>query len=123
MGRQHDKKDMDEETVQRDELSHVAIYDGSWLLSGLPQQVCSCRKSRMRVMWLRDNLRNDVEHTFFSCGRWARKLAELKAIVEQNVTSETVMTLMLRNTTNWKAVERYVVHILRTKEKEERQRR
>jgi hypothetical protein len=32
------------------------------------------------------------------------KLAELEAMVEQNVTPETIITIMVRNNTNWKVV-------------------
>ncbi|CAI6351686.1 unnamed protein product [Macrosiphum euphorbiae] len=69
-----------------------------------------------------DNI-DDAEHTFFKCGRWARKLADLEATVDQVVTPETIIPIMLHSKRNWEAVERYVTLILRTKEEEERLRR
>ncbi|CAI6355471.1 unnamed protein product [Macrosiphum euphorbiae] len=69
-----------------------------------------------------DNI-DDAEHTFFKCGRWARKLADLEATVDQVVTPETIIPIMLHSKRNWEAVERYVTLYLRTKEEEERLRR
>lgn len=67
-------------------------------------------------------LEDDVEHTFFRCGRWTRRLTELEAIVGEGVTPESIIPIMLNSRENWEAVERYVKKILCTKEEEESQR-
>jgi hypothetical protein len=51
---------------------------------------------------------DDAEHTFFKCCRWARKLEDLEATVNQAITPETIIAIMLCNKGNWEAVERYV---------------
>lgn len=66
---------------------------------------------------------DNVEHTFFKCGRWARKLADLEVTVKQAVTPETIVPNMLRNKENWEVVERYVNLILGTKEEGEKLRK
>jgi len=63
---------------------------------------------------------DDAEHTFFKCGRWARKLADLEAAVDQVLSPETIIPIMLLSKGNREVVERYVTLILRTKEEEER---
>jgi len=52
---------------------------------------------------------------FFKCGRWARDLADLEAMV----SLETIIPIMLHSKGNWEAVKRYVTLILGTKEEEE----
>lgn len=65
---------------------------------------------------------DDAEHTFFRCGRWARKLTEHEAAVGEDVTPQTIIPIMLNSREKWAAVERYIKKILITKEEEEFQR-
>lgn len=65
---------------------------------------------------------DDVEHTFFRCGRWARSHSELEAIVGEDVTPESIIPIMLTSRERWKAVDQYIHKILCTKEEEEFQR-
>ncbi|XP_015368634.1 PREDICTED: uncharacterized protein LOC107165079 [Diuraphis noxia] len=65
---------------------------------------------------------DDAEHTFFRCGRWAGKLRELEATVGEDVTPETVISIMLSSRGKWAAVDRYVKEIMITKQEEEFQR-
>jgi len=65
---------------------------------------------------------DDVEHTFFKCGRWARRLTELEVTVGEEVTPESTIPIMLNSREKWEAVARYVKEILCTKEEEEFQR-
>jgi len=59
---------------------------------------------------------DDVEHTFFKCDRWARKLTDLEVTVKRAVTPETIIQIMVHSKGDWEAAERYVTLILRTKE-------
>lgn len=66
---------------------------------------------------------DDAKYTFFGYGRWVKKLTEIEAMLKQNTTLETVITIMLRILTNWKALEGHVTLILGTKKEDERLRR
>jgi hypothetical protein len=48
--------------------------------------------------------------------------SELEATVGEDVTPETIITIMINSREKWEAVERYVKKILITKEEEELQR-
>jgi len=80
------------------------------------------RAEFLYCLWCGDTI-DDVEHTFFKCGRGARKLIDLETTVDQVVSPETIIPVMLYSKGNWEAVERYVTLTLGTKEEEEQLRR
>lgn len=60
---------------------------------------------------------DNAEHTFFIRSRWARMHSELDASVGGgDVTSESIISIMLNSRKKWEAVGKYVRTILRTKE-------
>jgi len=63
--------------------------------------------------------KDDAEHTFFVCGRWAAKKRELEFMLGEDLTPDTAVSLMLRDRPSWERIERYVDDILRAKEEEE----
>lgn len=63
---------------------------------------------------------DDVEHTLFKCDRWWRQRRELEVIIGTEMEPDTVVTAMLQNAENWKAVKEYTGMVLSTKEEEER---
>jgi len=63
---------------------------------------------------------DDVEHTIFKCDRWWRLRRELEVKIEAVMEPDTVISVMLRNVENWKAIKEYTGKVLSTKEEEER---
>ena len=55
-----------------------------------------------------------LEHTFFECDRWAVKNIQLEINIYR-ITTENVVSLMLRNEEVWSEIRQYVEYILRTK--------
>jgi len=62
---------------------------------------------------------DDVEHTLFKYDRWWRQ-RELEVKMGADMEPDTVVTAMLQNAENWKAVKNYAGMVLSTKEEEER---
>lgn len=64
---------------------------------------------------------DSAEHTIFVCDRWWNKRRDLEAKIGGDFEVDSVIKLMLRSRSNWKAVMDFVGEVLRTKEEEERQ--
>ncbi|KAL4097352.1 hypothetical protein QTP88_022145 [Uroleucon formosanum] len=63
---------------------------------------------------------DDAEHTLFKCDRWWRQRRDLEMKIGADMKPDTVVTAMLQNAENWKAVKDYAGMVLSTKEEEER---
>ena len=63
-----------------------------------------------------------AEHTFFKCERWMAQRCTLEADLEELITPDNVVKIMMRSQTNWEAVVTYVEGVLRKKKCEERTR-
>jgi len=87
----------------------------AYLLKFIPVEIPHCLSCK--------NTSDDAEHTFFKCHWWAKKLEFLETAIQQIVIPEIIISIMLRNKGNYKAVERYVTQILVTKTEEERLRK
>lgn len=64
---------------------------------------------------------DSAEHTIFECDRWWRKRRDLEAKIGGDFVADSVIQLMLKSRSNWKAVKAFVGDVLKTKEEEERQ--
>jgi len=65
---------------------------------------------------------DNAEHTFFRCGRWAKRLMDLESEVAEEVNPETIVSIMLSSREKWQAVEQYITSIMDIIEKEDQQR-
>lgn len=66
---------------------------------------------------------DNAEHAFFKCDRWWRLRRELEIRMNKEITLETMVKTMLESKKNWEEVTKYVVHVLKTREEDERQRK
>lgn len=64
---------------------------------------------------------DSAEHMIFVCDRWWEKRRDLEVKIEGDFEADSIIQLMLRSRSNWKAVKAFVGDVLKTKEEEERQ--
>lgn len=64
---------------------------------------------------------DSAEHTLFGYDRWWGKRRDLEVKIGGDFEADSVIQLMLKSRSNWKAVKAFVGDVLRTKEEEERQ--
>lgn len=65
---------------------------------------------------------DDADHVFFSCDRWLRKRRDLEVMVGADLSSDTIVGLMLNSKKNWKLIKDFVNQVMSTRESEERDR-
>lgn len=65
---------------------------------------------------------DDPEHAFFVCDRWWTLRRELEVKIGVEFSPATAVKTMLDSKVKWDAVCGYVVHVMKTREKEERHR-
>ncbi|XP_025195104.1 uncharacterized protein LOC112594513 [Melanaphis sacchari] len=65
----------------------------------------------------------NAEHAFFDCDRWWKLRRALEVKTNKDFTPETAVKRMLESKKNWDEVTGYVVHVLKTREEDERQRK
>lgn len=65
---------------------------------------------------------DNPEHAFFICDRWWSLRRELEVTIEEEFNPETAVNIMLKSREKWDAVCGLVIHVLRTREEDERQR-
>ncbi|KAL4083898.1 hypothetical protein QTP88_029214 [Uroleucon formosanum] len=66
---------------------------------------------------------DSAEHAFFDCDRWWKLRRELEVKTNKDFTPETAVKTILESKKNWDKVTGYVVHVLKTREEDERQRK
>lgn len=66
-------------------------------------------------------MEDSAEHTIFGCDRLWGKIRDLEVKIGGDFEADSVIHLMLKSRSNWKAVKAFVGDALRTKEEKERQ--
>lgn len=65
---------------------------------------------------------DDAEHVFFVCGRWWKQRRELEVDLEEDLSPDNIVRIMVEKRSNWDAVSRFFNLVQSTREHEERER-
>lgn len=67
-----------------------------------------------------ENIPDTASHTVFSCSRWDQYRFELENRLQQRLTTDNMIPLMLTSRDNWRTISEYLVRIMKEKEEIER---
>lgn len=63
---------------------------------------------------------DDAEHTIMACPVWSESRHQLEAELRTSITPDNITAIMLSSNSGWDAVEKFLTHVIRSKESERR---